>query len=73
VRVSDCCEFSNAASTRSSSTVPNSTTSCRRCARARCTTGHAADSFRYLALTFDRKATLSGFYRRTEYTQQGVA
>jgi hypothetical protein len=28
-----------AASTRSSSTAPNTTTSCRRCGRARCTTG----------------------------------
>jgi hypothetical protein len=35
-------------------------------------TSHAADSFRYLALTLDRKATHSGFYRRIEYTQQGV-
>jgi hypothetical protein len=29
----------HAASTRSSSIAPNTTTSCRRCARARCTTG----------------------------------
>ncbi|HEY8442455.1 MAG TPA: hypothetical protein VIK79_13555 [Xanthobacteraceae bacterium] len=35
-------------------------------------TSHAADSFRYLAFTLDRKATHSGFYRRIEYTQQGV-
>jgi phage terminase large subunit len=35
-------------------------------------TSHAADSFRYLALTLDRNATRSGFYRRIEYTQQGV-
>jgi phage terminase large subunit len=35
-------------------------------------TSHAADSFRYLALTLDRKATHSGFYRRIEYGQQGV-
>jgi hypothetical protein len=31
-----------------------------------------ADSFRYLALTLDRRATLSGFYRRTDYPQHGV-
>jgi hypothetical protein len=35
-------------------------------------TSHAADAFRYLALTLDRKATRSGFYRRIEYGQQGV-
>jgi phage terminase large subunit len=35
-------------------------------------TSHAADSFRYLALTLDRKATHSGFYRRIDYPQQGV-
>jgi len=35
-------------------------------------TSHAADSFRYLALTLDRKATQSGFYRRIEYSQLGV-
>jgi hypothetical protein len=35
-------------------------------------TSHAADSFRYLALTLDRKATHSGFYRRIEYPQHGV-
>jgi phage terminase large subunit len=35
-------------------------------------TSHAADSFRYLALTLDRKAALSGFYRRIEYPQHGV-
>jgi phage terminase large subunit len=35
-------------------------------------TSHAADAFRYLALTLDRKATLSGFYRRIEYPQHGV-
>jgi phage terminase large subunit len=34
-------------------------------------TSHAADAFRYLALTLD-KATLSGFYRRIEYPQHGV-
>jgi hypothetical protein len=31
-----------------------------------------ADSFRYLALTLDRRATHSGFYRRIEYPQHGV-
>jgi phage terminase large subunit len=35
-------------------------------------TSNAADSFRYLALTLDRKATHSGFYRRIDYPQQGV-
>jgi hypothetical protein len=35
-------------------------------------TSHAADAFRYLALTLDRRATLSGFYRRIDYPQQGV-
>jgi hypothetical protein len=35
-------------------------------------TSHAADSFRYLALTLDRKATHSGFYRRIDYPQGGV-
>jgi hypothetical protein len=30
-------------------------------------TSHAADSFRYLALTLDRKAARSGFYRRIVY------
>jgi hypothetical protein len=35
-------------------------------------TSHAADSFRYLALTLDRKATHSGFYRRIDYPQHGV-
>jgi hypothetical protein len=33
---------------------------------------HAADAFRYLALTLDRKATHSGFYRRIDYPQHGV-
>jgi hypothetical protein len=32
----------------------------------------AADSFRYLALTLDRKATHSGFYRRIDYPPHGV-
>jgi phage terminase large subunit len=35
-------------------------------------TSHAADAFRYLALTLDRKAAPAGFYRRIEYPQQGV-
>ena len=35
-------------------------------------TSHAADSFRYLALTLDRKATQTGFHRRIEYSQLGV-
>jgi phage terminase large subunit len=36
-------------------------------------TSHAADSFRYLALTLDRRTLLSGFHRRIEYVQQGLA
>jgi phage terminase large subunit len=35
-------------------------------------TSHAADAFRYLAMTLDRRAAHSGFYRRIEYAQQGV-
>jgi phage terminase large subunit len=35
-------------------------------------TSHAADSFRYLALTLDRQATQTGFYRRIEYASEGV-
>jgi hypothetical protein len=35
-------------------------------------TSHAADVFRYLALTLDRRATHSGFYRRIDYPQHGV-
>jgi hypothetical protein len=35
-------------------------------------TSHAADSFRYLALTLDRKATQTGFHRLIEYSQLGV-
>jgi hypothetical protein len=35
-------------------------------------TSYAADSFRYLALTLDRRATHSGFYRRIDYPQHGV-
>src|SRR6266568_1426787 len=33
---------------------------------------HAADSFRYLALTLDRQAMQGGFYRRIEYASEGV-
>src|SRR5262249_25618893 len=33
---------------------------------------HAADSFRYLALTLDARAARSGFHRRLEYAEQGV-
>ena len=36
-------------------------------------TSHAANSFRYLALTLDRRTLLSGFHRRIEYVQQGLA
>jgi phage terminase large subunit len=35
-------------------------------------TSHAADAFRYLPLTLDRKAAPAGFYRRIEYPQHGV-
>jgi len=35
-------------------------------------TSHAADSFRYLALTLDRQATQTGFYRRIDYASEGV-
>jgi hypothetical protein len=35
-------------------------------------TSHAADAFRYLALTLDNKAAHSGFYRRIDYPQHGV-
>jgi hypothetical protein len=35
-------------------------------------TSHAAYSFRYLALTLDRKAAHSGFHRRIDYPQHGV-
>jgi phage terminase large subunit len=34
---------------------------------------HAADAFRYLAITLDRKAVQTGFHRRLEYSQHGVA
>lgn len=36
-------------------------------------TSHAADSFRYLAMTLDRRVVQSGFHRRIEYAQQGLA
>jgi phage terminase large subunit len=35
-------------------------------------TSHAADAFRYLAMTLDGKATASGFYRRIDYPHRGV-
>jgi hypothetical protein len=35
-------------------------------------TSHAADAFRYLAMTLDKKTAPSGFYRRIEYPQIGV-
>ncbi len=34
-------------------------------------TSHAADAFRYLALTLDRQTSLSGFHRRIEYGRHG--
>jgi phage terminase large subunit len=36
-------------------------------------TSHAADSFRYLALTLDRRAVQTGFNRRIEYSPLGHA
>ena len=36
-------------------------------------TSHAADLFRYLAMTLDRRAVQTGFHRRIEYAQQGLA
>jgi hypothetical protein len=33
---------------------------------------HAADAFRYLALTLDRQSGGSGFHRRIDYPQHGV-
>ena len=36
-------------------------------------TSHAADSFRYLALTLDRRAVQRDFHRRIEYAQGGLA
>jgi hypothetical protein len=34
---------------------------------------HAADAFRYLAMTLDRQTGGSGFHRRIGYPQHGVA
>jgi phage terminase large subunit len=36
-------------------------------------TSHAADSFRYLAMTLDRRLLPAGFHRRIEYSQLGLA
>jgi hypothetical protein len=36
-------------------------------------TSHAADSFRYLALTLDRRAVQTGFNRQIEYSHLGHA
>jgi len=33
---------------------------------------HAADAFRYLAMTLDRQSGGSGFHRRIDYPQHGV-
>jgi phage terminase large subunit len=33
---------------------------------------HAADAFRYLAMTLDRQTGASGFHRRIDYPQSGV-
>ena len=50
-----------AASTRSSSTAPTTTTSCRRCGRSRSMTGpRMRRTFRYLAITLDGRAVQSG-------------
>jgi phage terminase large subunit len=35
-------------------------------------TSHAADAFRYLAMTLDRKSAGGGFHRRIDYPQHGV-
>ncbi len=35
-------------------------------------TSHAADAFRYLAMTLDRRVP-SGFYRRIEYEENAIA
>jgi hypothetical protein len=35
-------------------------------------TSHAADAFRYLAMTLDRRAP-SGFYRPIRYARNGIA
>jgi hypothetical protein len=36
-------------------------------------TSHAAESFRYLAMTLDQRVVKSGFHRRIEYAQKGLA
>jgi phage terminase large subunit len=36
-------------------------------------TSHAADAFRYLAMTLDRWAVQTGFHRRIDYASHGVA
>jgi hypothetical protein len=36
-------------------------------------TSHAADSFRYLALTLDHRAVQNGFNRRISYSPLGYA
>jgi hypothetical protein len=35
-------------------------------------TSHAANSFRYLAMTLDGQSACSGFYRRIEYAREGI-
>jgi phage terminase large subunit len=35
-------------------------------------TSHAADAFRYLAMTLDRQAGTTGFHRRIDYPEHGV-
>jgi hypothetical protein len=35
-------------------------------------TSHAADSFRYLAMTLDGRAAQSGFHRRIPYASHGI-
>jgi phage terminase large subunit len=35
-------------------------------------TSHAADSFRYLAMTLDERTRQSGFYRRIQYASHGI-
>jgi hypothetical protein len=36
-------------------------------------TSHAADAFRYLAMTLERNAAPNTFYRRIEYAREGIA
>jgi phage terminase large subunit len=36
-------------------------------------TSHAADAFRYLAMTLDKRTAPSAFHRRIEYSRHGVA